>query len=81
MLQAAGGEGGGGVEGEDGEPPSPSMARRAHRHGSSGNRMLDQLLADISNKFVTYVDEVRERADIQCSPRNSKLEIPGKDLN
>lgn len=40
---------------------SPRSYQRQHprpRHASSGNTMLDQLLSDMNNKFVTYVDEV-----------------------
>ena len=43
---------------------SPRMIQRLHsraRQASSGNTMLDQLLSDISNKFVKYVDEVMDR--------------------
>ena len=41
-----------------GTPRSYPRRRSRIRQGSSGNTMLDQLLSDISNKFVKYVDEV-----------------------
>ena len=50
------------VEESDSIGGSPRSFPRQHsrpRHASSGNTMLDQLLSDISNKFVKYVDEVR----------------------
>ena len=36
----------------------PTSARRLHRHGSSGNQMLDQLLKDLGNK-LTVAEDVR----------------------
>ena len=51
------------VEESDAMGESPRSYLRQHsrpRHTSSGNTMLDQLLSDISNKFVKYVDEVRD---------------------
>ena len=49
------------IEDGDSLEGSPRSYPRQHsrpRHASSGNTMLDQLLSDISNKFVKYVDEV-----------------------
>ena len=42
----------------EGSPRSYPRQHSRPRHASSGNTMLDQLLSDISNKFVKYVDEV-----------------------
>ena len=39
---------------------SPTQSPRV-RQSSSGNTMLDQLLQDMSNQYVKYVDEVRFR--------------------
>ena len=44
----------------EGSPRSYPRQHSRPRHASSGNTMLDQLLSDISNKFVKYVDEVRD---------------------
>ena len=34
----------------------PTSAKRAHRHSSSGNVMLDQLLKDLGNKLTVAED-------------------------
>ena len=44
----------------EGSPRSYPRQHSRPRHASSGNTMLDQLLSDISNKFVKYVDEVKD---------------------
>ena len=57
-----------------GRPSSSSTARRVHRHSSSGNVMLDQLLKDLGNRH-TIAEDVRTST---CSPpfQFSRLGIP-----
>ena len=56
--------------------PSEHSPSHPHlqRHSSSGSVMLDQLLSDIQNKFVTYAEEVRTLCTQYLEPVGKRLQ-------